>query len=77
MVTHLMDCTLSPATMAPAEAGFKCVSAWDGKEAASGFEAALSQHPRLKMLQAEKADLTGMKKAARKLWGVRGGWYLG
>lgn len=72
-----MDCMLSPATMAALEVGFKCISTGDSKEFASGFEAVISQHSRLKMLQAEKADLTGMKKAARKLWGVRDGWCLG
>ena len=55
---------------------FKLVSAWHDREVASVFEAAVLQHPRLKLLQDDKADLTGMEEATRKLWGVKGRWYL-
>ena len=71
-----MASTLSPTTMAATKAELKLVSAWDGREVASVFEDAVLQHPRLKMLQDEKAHLTGMEEAARKLWGVKGRWYL-
>lgn len=74
---HSMDSTISPATKVTTEVGFKYISTRDDEKVASEFEAAMSKHPRLKMLQAEKADLTSMKKAARTLWGVSGAWYLG
>lgn len=75
-MTQQMDSMLNPATMATTELGLKCISAQGGKEVANVFEAVMSQHPKLEMLQAKKAVLTAMKKAGRKSWDVRGGWYL-
>lgn len=61
--------TLSPAARAAIKAEFKLVSAWNGRVAASAFEAAVLKHPRLQMLQDERGRSHRHRESSKKVLG--------
>ena len=64
-----MASTLSPAARAAIKAEFKLVSAWNGRVAASAFEAAVLKHPRLQMLQDERGRSHRHRESSKKVLG--------